>query len=108
MFQYEEVYRQGEILIFKVKEFPRAYEKGRIIKSGVIREGEKEGHEHKLEGGCSTLSLFGGDEAGTIEVKEPTTLVHPEHKPIELPKGKFIAAVQKEATGRNTHTSVKD
>lgn len=51
MIQYEKAYRQGEILIFKVKEIPKSYRTPSPVPSGVIREGEKEGHEHKLEGG---------------------------------------------------------
>ena len=108
MLEYELAYRQGEILIFKVKKLPKTYRKPTVIKTGVIREGEKEGHEHKLEGGDTKLSLFDNKEEGTLEVKKATTLVHPEHDAIKLPKGDYVVKIQKEATGPNTHQSVKD
>lgn len=107
-FQYEEAYRQGEILIFKVKKVPDHYGKARAVPTGVIREGEKEGHEHKLEGGKAQLSLFDGDDEGFLKVGKRTTLTHPEHANIELPKGDYVVKVQKEATGKNTRASVKD
>lgn len=108
MIQYEKAYRQGEILIFKVKEIPKSYQKPKPIPSGVIREGEKEGHEHKLEGGSAQLALFDDGNEGTLTIDKATTLTHPEHKAINLPKGQYVVKVQKEATGKDTHASVKD
>jgi hypothetical protein len=46
---------------------------------------------------------------GVLEVgTKGATVVHPEHGPIKLPKGKYIVQTQKEATGKHTHQSVKD
>lgn len=106
--EYEKAYRQGEILIFKVKKYPHRFGKSRVIPNGVIREGEKEGHEHKLEGGQATLSLFDDNEEGTIKVDKATTLTHPEHGSVKLPKGEYVVKVQKEAVGKNKSQSVKD
>ena len=109
MIIYEKAYRQGEILIFKVKKLPASYAyNARPIPNGVIREGEKEGHEHKVEGGSAQLSLFGDGETGTLKVDKATTITHPEHNSINLPKGEYVVKVQKEATGKHTHSSVKD
>lgn len=114
MIQYEKAYRQGEILIFKVKEFPQRYTKPKPVPNGVIREGEKEGHEHKVKGvnpqqdSMFELSLFEGGDEGTLKADSTVTITHPEHKDIKLPKGKYVVKVQKEATGKNTHQSVKD
>jgi len=148
MFKYEKAYRQGEILIFKVKSLKginirgRNYEKPRRVLNGVIREGEKEGHEHKIvirtclecgtknrlpdiidenkapvcgqckkpltiEKSTATLEMF-GEETGALKTDEPVTLIHPEHKKVELPKGEYVVKVQKEATGKNKSASVKD
>ena len=134
MFKYEKAYRQGEILIFKVKDLKkinlRTYGLKRVrVIDGVIREGEKEGHEHKL-GKEAQLDLFGNpttskvNEEGEIEAKgndvkeadtgvikvlrEAATLSHPEHKDIKLPKGEYVMKVQKEAVGKNKSQSVKD
>ena len=108
MIKYKKAYRQGEILFFKVDEFPERHKKATRIPSGVIREGEKEGHEHKVCGGKAVLSLFDDKEEGTLDVKETTTITHPEHADIKLPPGKYVTKIQKEATGKNTHASVKD
>jgi hypothetical protein len=113
MIEYEKAYRQGEILIFKVKEFPHSYKKPKHVPNGVIREGEKEGHEHKVEAAKNQqslfeLSMFDGADEGQLKADSTVTITHPEHKPIKLPKGKYVVKVQKEATGKNTHQSVKD
>ena len=79
-----------------------------FVKDNVIREGEKQGHKHELMGGQATLSLFDDQEEGTIKVDKATTMVHPEHDPIKLPKGDYVVKIQKEATGKHTHQSVKD
>jgi len=105
--KYEKAYRQGEILIFKVKSIPKTYNAPKPILNGVIREGEKEGHEHKVEG-SGQLAMFGEDE-GVIKVSGgKATITHPEHKDIKLPEGEYVVKVQKEATGKHSHQSVKD
>jgi hypothetical protein len=111
MLQYEKAYRQGEVLFFKVKTLPKFYQKAHVIKDGAIREGEKEGHIHQVEGG--QLTLFGDDpkkaDLGVINVlKQAARVEHPEHDPIKLPKGDYVVKIQKEATGKNSSQSVKD
>lgn len=106
--EYEKAYRQGEILIFKVKEFPYHLGRGKKKKNGVIREGEKEGHEHKVIGKDAQLSLLDGENEGTLEVNDTATIIHPEHGDIKLPKGKYYVKVQEEAKGKHQRTSVKD
>jgi hypothetical protein len=133
MIEYEKAYRQGEILIFKVKSLkglylPHGMKRVRVV-DGVIREGEKEGHLHQLDKKAQ-LDLFGtpinstvaedgvveakgndvrGADTGVIQVlKDTARLTHPEHKPIDLPKGEYVMKVQKEAVGKNKSQSVKD
>lgn len=113
MIEYEKAFRQGEILFFKVKKLPDSfgYIRGtaRLIPDGVIREGEKEGHKHTVEGDKVQLSLFGEGEYGTLKIGSKTaTVTHPEHKNIKLPKGDYVVKVQKEATGKNRTSTVKD
>jgi hypothetical protein len=110
---YEKAYRQGEIIFLKVKKLPDSFGytrvKSRLVPNGVIREGEKEGHEHKVEGDNVQLSLFGDGEFGTLKVDgKSATVTHPEHKDIKLPKGDYVVKVQKEATGKNRTQTVKD
>jgi hypothetical protein len=121
--EFTEAFRQGEILFFKVADDNvkiHPHTKVQRIASGVIRTGEKEGHEHKVEGD-GNLSLFPDALAptpgetqeqpsqGVVEVgKEGAKVTHPEHADIKLPKGKYIVQTQKEAVGKNKHQSVKD
>lgn len=117
MIEYEKAYRQGEILIFKIKSINAISSRGlqRIrIKDGCIREGEKEGHKHQLKN--ASLDLFASSEdkvqeadTGVFKVLDETAeITHPEHKKIKLPKGDYMVKVQKEATGAKTYQSVKD
>ncbi len=116
---YTKAYRQGEILIFKLPK--RMANRLLGLRSlmrkpnGVIREGEKTGHEHKVEGDAQ-LSMFPNHaepesppEEGIIEVKEGgATITHPEHKDVKLEPGTYAVKTQKEAKGKNGHSSVKD
>ena len=118
---FTHAYRQGEILFFKLKDNSlEVPPNAKPVPSGVIRTGEKEGHQHKAEGDAQ-LSMFPDTAAatpgetqeqpseGVLEVgKEGASITHPEHKPINLPKGKYIVQTQKEATGKRRHQSVKD
>jgi len=60
-----------------------------------------------IEKSTATLEMF-GEETGALKTDEPVTLIHPEHKKVELPKGEYVVKVQKEATGKNKSASVKD
>lgn len=118
---FTHAYRQGEILIFKLKDNSlRPHPTAKRIPGNVIRTGEKEGHQHKVEGDAQ-LSMFPDTMAptpgeaqeqpsqGVIEVgAEGAKVTHPEHGPIKLPKGKYIVQTQKEAVGKNKHQAVTD
>ncbi len=118
-FEYTKAYRQGEILIFKLpKRTAKRWLGLHSLKQkpdGVIREGEKTGHEHKVEGD-GQLSMFPNQsepeappDEGIIEVgKEGATVTHPEHKDIKLEPGTYAVKTQKEAKGKNGSSSVKD
>lgn len=122
-FDYTEANRQGELLFFKIvpgtlKTF---YGRSLKVKSGVIREGEKAGHEHKITGKEVQLTMFPesatpapgetGEQpsTGIIEIKENGAKVtHPEHGALPLKKGKHVVLTQKESAGKNKTISVKD
>ena len=61
---------------------------------------------HQLDNNAQ-LSMF-DDETGIINASKDTVLTHPEHGDIKLPKGDYVVKIQKEATGKNKHQSVKD
>jgi len=118
---FTEAYRQGEILIFKLADDTTPiHRSAKIIPEGVIRTGEKEGHQHKVEGD-GQLAMFPDALAptpgesqeqpsqGVVEVgQDGATVTHPEHGPLKLGQGKYIVQTQKESTGRNKYQSVKD
>jgi hypothetical protein len=122
-FDYTEANRQGEMLFFKIVPgtLKTYYRKSLEVSSGVIRTGEKEGHEHKITGKEVQLTMFpeatttltgepdDQPSAGVIEIKESGAKVtHPEHDALPLKKGKHVVLTQKEATGKNSSASVKD
>jgi len=78
----------------------------------VIREGEATGHKHEvLEQAPGTATMLApsrqllpglpnmgniGIEDRMLTVKKPVEVVHPEHKPLELPVGIYLIIVQRE------------
>jgi hypothetical protein len=109
-FEYVKAFRQGEILIFKLpRKNPSFSCYGlNVVPNNVIREGEKTGHEHKVEG-AGQLSLFSNKEDGVIEVgKEGATITHPEHGDVKLDEGSYVVKTQKEAKGKYGSQGVKD
>jgi len=82
------------------------------LSTNVIREGEATGHKHevieKTRGTATMLAparqLLPGlpnmDEIGTedrlLTVKQPVEVVHPEHRPLNLPTGIYLIIIQRE------------
>lgn len=81
-------YQHGDVLIREAGELPKgvrevAREGGRII---VVR-GEATGHNHAIaEKGAKLYELKG---ELYLEVTEPVTITHEEHKPLEIPEGVY-------------------
>lgn len=120
-YEFTNAFRQGEILFFKLKDKKlRPHPNAKRVKSGVIREGEGEGHKHTVEGDAQltmfpeTMAATPGEtqqqpSQGVVEVgPKGATVTHPEHGEVKLPPGKYIVQTQKEATGKHTTQSVKD
>ena len=83
-------YRQGDVFIQNIEEMPKELKK---IISGVVVIGEATGHAHRLIGG----EVF-KDKMGKmfLDVKKTAQLIHDEHKPIVLVKGKWAVVRQRE------------
>ena len=110
--QRTQQYRQGDILIERIKKLPDTApiekENGRVI----LAHGEVTGHAHEIE--TPTLAtlhemkeavrLLGdlpGSEAMTktgLVLSDDTGLVHQEHSRIPLEKGDYIVTRQREYT----------
>jgi hypothetical protein len=115
-------YRQGELLFIPLNRDDIALIESKPtntsslnwkkMNSLVIREGEVTGHTHEVvtkNPGAVTLfepnSQFinglddmdsVGNEDRMLVANEPVNIVHPEHKPLNLPKGRFLVVVQRE------------
>lgn len=106
-------YRQGEVLIFGVEKDPgkTKYSKGwekklKPVKDNVIIEGEISGHKHEVINGRLYESP---DKKGKmiLEAGEGCQVIHPEHKPISVPKGVYEIDIQREYDGKDAR-KVKD
>jgi hypothetical protein len=84
------MYRQGDVLIKPLSVLPEGIE---LQSSSVLVYGESTGHAHRIEKG-SVYKTKSGDMF--LDVKRKTRIVHEEHKPIELPAGKYAVIRQRE------------
>ena len=89
------LYRHGDVLIAAVTNLPA----GARPKTGlVLAHGEHTGHSHRIqETGNASLYVYGNDLY--LLVSAPSaTLVHEEHRAIELPAGVYRVWQQREYT----------
>ena len=108
MLTFTEARRQGEIVTFKLPDDHIITKRVRKGKGNVIREGEKSGHQHKVEGD-GQLVLFPETGDMVVEVgQKGAKITHPEHKPVKLPPGNHVVKVQKEYDPHKDSKDVKD
>ncbi|MGI4869701.1 MAG: hypothetical protein ACRYFX_00830 [Janthinobacterium lividum] len=89
------LYRHGDVLVSAVAALPA----GATARPGlVLAHGEHTGHTHRIrEAGAASLYVHGRELY--LLVSAPTaTLVHEEHRPIELPAGVYRVWQQREYT----------
>lgn len=60
------------------------------IPNRILADGEFSGHSHRVE-----VDVFEGPD-GTREFDGATTIMHEEHKPIDLPEGKWASGQVRE------------
>ena len=87
-------YRQGDILIRKIDKLPSGKRKKRL--TGHVLEGEATGHMHRILELEQAEVLEIGDGLFVTVGERGVSLVHPEHKTIELPPGDFEIIRQRE------------
>lgn len=77
--------QQGDVVLKKLTEFPSGEKK--VISKGrmVLAEGEVTGHYHEIQQKDSYLYQVGNTMV--LDLKEPATVTHQEHGPIELEDG---------------------
>ena len=103
--------RQGEIVLREVGSFENNLEEGAWghltrVENGVIREGEKSGHRHKVV----DATLY-SDSAGNLYIKAESAealIEHPEHKNLRLNKKYYKVEIQREYDEAKHSHAVRD
>lgn len=97
------LYRHGDVLIAPVNALPI----GAAPRAGlVLAHGEHTGHTHRIQqAGAASLYVY-GKELYLIVSDAGATVVHEEHRPIELPVGVYRVWQQREYTPTAIRTVV--
>lgn len=88
--------RQGDVLLLRTNAIPAHLKK---TKTNTLALGEATGHHHTVMG--DGVVGFADNEDSLpdfLSVQKEATLVHQEHDPITLPKGKYRKVIQVEYT----------
>ncbi|QKQ76372.1 hypothetical protein [Nostoc sp. TCL240-02] len=87
------LYRHGDVLIRHIASLPVGAQK-RV--GATLAHGEITGHSHRIQQSDAVQLWTNGSDL-FLEVKEPSaTLVHEEHRAIELPQGLYRVWRQRE------------
>ncbi|ACC82086.1 hypothetical protein [Nostoc punctiforme] len=87
------LYRHGDVLIRHIASLPVGAQK-RL--GATLAHGEITGHSHRIQQADAVQLWVHGSDL-FLEVKEPSaTLVHEEHRAIELPQGLYRVWKQRE------------
>ena len=91
------MYRQGDILLIPVDSVPtlgtnEARERGEGL---ILAAGEATGHHHRVKDPYARIRKTMGKRYLSVS-KRGAALTHEEHDPIDLPKGKYLIANQRE------------
>lgn len=88
------IYRQGDILIRKIKSAPKG-ERERVA-DGILAHGEVTGHCHRIADHAAA-ELFNCGEGMYLSVGSGgVSIVHDEHDPIVLSRGNYEVIRQRE------------
>jgi hypothetical protein len=87
------VWRQGDVFIITVPSLPVD---GRVERRPILAEGEATGHTHRLEDPASGRVFSVGANLYLEVLAETATIVHDEHRPVTLPRGRYEARIQRE------------
>jgi hypothetical protein len=87
------LYRHGDVLIKRIASLPRGAQQR---EGATLAQGELTGHSHRIQQ-AQTVQLWTQGNGLFLEVKEPSaTLIHEEHRAIELPQGLYQVWRQRE------------
>lgn len=83
---------QGDVGLWEVDELPTDVKE---LKTDIVMYGEVTGHRHRLQGNSR---IFGKIQPEYLLIEEDSELIHEEHKPVLLGKGKIIQIVRERET----------
>jgi len=87
--------QHGDVLIREIEKLPMEVQ--RVERQGiglVLAEGEATGHHHVITDKGASLYELKGELY--LEVTEPVTIIHDEHKPLPIPIGVYQVGRVKE------------
>jgi hypothetical protein len=90
------IYRQGDVLIRRIKSLPTQKAQTRL--TGILAYGEVTGHAHRLEDLARAEVLEVGKGLFLRVGAEGVRIVHEEHAPVSLPAGDYEIEIQREYT----------
>ncbi|WP_414530924.1 hypothetical protein [Nodularia chucula] len=91
--QTDMLYRHGDVLIRQISTLPAGIQKRT---GATLAHGEITGHSHRIQQSQAVQLWVNGSEL-FLEVKAPSaTLIHEEHRAIELPQGFYRVWKQRE------------
>jgi len=93
-------YRQGDVLLIRVKEEDIRLEKETI--SSVLAEGEATGHKHEILNGTVHNRQWSSSDKYVCSNGD-TVLAHPEHGHIKIDQGLWEVRVQREYDELSNH-----
>ena len=86
------IYRHGDVLLRQINVLPEGLKK---TNATTVALGEVTGHSHRFNSGLVTV-FEDIKKQKYVAVEEETTLIHEEHKPIQVMKGLFQVVMEKE------------
>lgn len=87
------LYRHGDVLVQRVKSLPQKAVKRQGL---ILAYGEATGHSHYIKESRAAKLYTDFREMYLVVSAAKATLVHEEHKPIELPQGVYRVWRQRE------------
>lgn len=88
------LFQQGDVLIKSVDRIPNKEKQvNRTPRGFVLAEGEVTGHAHTI---AEDVGLFEVDGVLYMENKDPVTVTHEEHGPVEVPAGTWEIGIVQE------------
>jgi hypothetical protein len=86
------LYRHGDVLVKRIDRIPNEAQRR---EGSILAHGEVTGHSHRIQQ-AESVQLWGHGNRLFLEVKDAATLIHEEHRAIELSQGFYHVWKQRE------------